>query len=421
MFSVQTKLQSKLYEYKHLRDGYTSKKEPKSSSTPINGEPQFKKPKPDPPSSSSSSSSKKDWSVSIIKKDTNSFFNQQTKNSLALIKKKRASKVLTPDWHAPWKLKRVIAGHLGWVRAVAVDWSNEWFATGAADRTIKIWDLASGQLKLTLTGHIATLRAICISKSSPYMFSAAEDKTVKCWDLEVNKVIRHYHGHLSAVYCMALHPTLDVLITGGRDSVARVWDIRTREEVHILTGHKNTVSSVIAQSAEPQVVTGGMDCAMRLWDLAAGKTRATITNHKKSIRSLAFHPTQYAFVSGAADNLKKWKCPNGKFLQNFSGHNAIINTMSINNENVLISGGDNGTLQFWDWKTAHCYQKINTIAQSGSLSSELGIFCSTFDHSGSRLITGEADKTIKVWAPDDKATPETHPVKSFKPNVNRRY
>ena len=41
-----------------------------------------------------------------------------------------------------------------WVRSVAVEPGNEWFATGSADRTIKIWDLASGQLKLTLTGHI---------------------------------------------------------------------------------------------------------------------------------------------------------------------------------------------------------------------------------------------------------------------------
>jgi pleiotropic regulator 1 len=41
-----------------------------------------------------------------------------------------------------------------WVRCLAFDSSNEWFVTGSADRTIKVWDLASGQLKLTLTGHI---------------------------------------------------------------------------------------------------------------------------------------------------------------------------------------------------------------------------------------------------------------------------
>ena len=41
-----------------------------------------------------------------------------------------------------------------WVRSLAFDPSNEWFCTGSADRTIKIWDVATGQLKLTLTGHI---------------------------------------------------------------------------------------------------------------------------------------------------------------------------------------------------------------------------------------------------------------------------
>jgi hypothetical protein len=35
--------------------------------------------------------------------------------------------------------------------------------------------------------------------------------------------------------------------------------------------------------------------------------------------------------------------------------------------------------------------------QPGSLDAEAGIFTSTFDMSGSRLITGEADKTIKIW------------------------
>lgn len=33
---------------------------------------------------------------------------------------------------------QVISGHLGWVRSIAVDPSNEWFATGSGDRTIKV-------------------------------------------------------------------------------------------------------------------------------------------------------------------------------------------------------------------------------------------------------------------------------------------
>lgn len=136
-----------------------------------------------------------------------------------------------PEWHKPWKLHKVISGHLGWVRSVAVEPNNKWFVTGSGDRTIKIWDLASGQLRLTLTGHISTVRGLAVSPRHPYLFSCGEDKMVKCWDLETNKVIRHYHGHLSGVYTLALHPTLDVLVTGGRDGVARVWDMRTRSNM----------------------------------------------------------------------------------------------------------------------------------------------------------------------------------------------
>lgn len=71
---------------------------------------------------------------------------------------------------------RVISGHLGWVRSVAVEPGNKWFATGAGDRVIKIWDLASGELKLSLTGHISTVRGLAVSSRHPYLFSCGEDK-----------------------------------------------------------------------------------------------------------------------------------------------------------------------------------------------------------------------------------------------------
>lgn len=134
-------------------------------------------------------------------------------SSRAIVARRAAAPVPEPRWHAPWTLMRVISGHLGWVRCVAVDPGNEWFVTGAADRTIKFWDLASGTLKLTLTGHVNTVRALAVSARHPYLYSAGEDKAVKCWDLENNKVIRSYHGHLSGVYSLALHPTLDLLFT----------------------------------------------------------------------------------------------------------------------------------------------------------------------------------------------------------------
>ncbi|MGH0161645.1 UNVERIFIED_CONTAM: hypothetical protein FKN15_041776 [Acipenser sinensis] len=231
-----------------------------------------------------------------------------TKNSSLMAKK--APTMPKPQWHPPWKLYRVISGHLGWVRSIAVEPGNQWFVTGSGDRTIKIWDLASGKLKLSLTGHISTVRGVAISSRSPYLFSCGEDKQVKCWDLEYNKVIRHYHGHLSAVYGIDLHPTIDVLVTCSRDSTARTPLSRVTLKV-----------SLVAKE-------------------------------------------QFA------------------------------NSFSL---------ADNGTIHMWDWRTGYNFQRIHAAVQPGSLDSESGIFACMFDHSESRLITAEADKTIKVYREDDTA------------------
>lgn len=302
--------------------------------------------------------------------------------SRAILARRQPAAVPEPKWHAPWKLMRVISGHLGWVRAIAVEPGNEWFVTGGGDRLIKVWDLASGTLKVTLTGHINAVRGLAVSSRHPYMFSAGEDKQVFCWDLEYNKVIRKYTGHLSGVYSLALHPTLDVVLTGGRDSVCRVWDMRTRTQVHVLSGHDNSITSILANGSAPEVITGSQDSTIRTWDLAAGKVRSVLTHHKKGVRGMASHPKEWAFMSGAADNIKKWALPDSTFVRNFSGHNSIINSLALNADDVLVSGGDDGSMHFWDYKTGYRFQSGVTKPQPGSLDCETGVFASTFDQTG---------------------------------------
>lgn len=313
------------------------------------------------------------------------------------------------ECHRPWKLTKVLEGHKGWVRAIAIDPKNEWLASGAGDCTIKFWDMASGKLKISLPGHISTVRGLAMSPHHPLLFSCGEDKKVKCWNLERNKSICEYHGHRAGVYALALHPTIDVLCTAGRDKVVHIWDRRTRTAIRTLEGHTEAVNDVKCQEIDPQVLSSSLDGTIRVWDLRAGKVMRVLTHHKHGVRALAVHSEEFTFASASKDQIKTWKCPESALVRNFQGHSGIINTLSINsNNNVMFSGGDDGLLTFWNWKTGHKVQQQKNTPHTGSLGAEAEVFCSAFDKTGSQLIIGCADKTLKVYKEDKNAALESY-------------
>lgn len=312
-----------------------------------------------------------------------------------------------------WKLDKVVLGHTGQVCSVTMDPFNSFYVTGSSDKTIKFWDLSNNKLQLTLSGHIMSITDLKISDRHPYLFSCSEDKTIKCWDLEKNQIIRNFHGHLSSIYSIDLHPELNLLFSGGRDSSIRVWDIRTRYPIHILNGHKNSINKIIVQNKEPQIMSCSMDSTVKSWDLVSGKCNNTLTFHSKSIRAFILNDETEEIVTSSSDGIKKFKLPNFKYLKDYqfwnedqhnvvNEGNLIINTMSIHKESDLIfSGCEDGKFGFWNFKSGKMFQNDIQIPIPGSLDSENGILCSTFDQSGERLVTGNVDKSIRVWKKTD--------------------
>ncbi|KEG12825.1 pleiotropic regulator 1 [Trypanosoma grayi] len=315
-----------------------------------------------------------------------------------------------------WKMSKVLVGHRGWVWSAAVDPTNSWFATGGGDGVVKVWDLTTGALKLNLTGHKEGVRAISLSTLSPYMFSCSDDHSVKCWDLERNEIIRDFHGHKGSVHCVSAHPSLDIVVSGGRDKTVRVWDVRTRSCVHLLVGHTDSVMSIAAQQADPQVISGGSDGMVYLWDIAAGRAFTRLTRHKKPVRGLAIN-REGTLVSCGADHIRVWSLPKGEFLFNAPTTTATANSSAdggaepeepscyrwsccaFSPRNVLAVGSQEGRLAFYDWSHARRppFQLTKTRSIPGTLPGEGGINCVVFDASGSRMITAESDKSVKVW------------------------
>jgi WD40 repeat protein len=70
-----------------------------------------------------------------------------------------------------------------------VSWSPDGgtLASASLDKTVRLWDAASGKELATLTGHTGAVRSVSWSPDGKTLASASEDKTVKLWDASPRK------------------------------------------------------------------------------------------------------------------------------------------------------------------------------------------------------------------------------------------
>src|SRR6185369_4161530 len=86
------------------------------------------------------------------------------------------------------------------------------------DKTLKVWDLASGQLVATLQGHGSFVTACAMSPDGRCVVSASYDETFKVWDLESHKCLFTHRGN--TMY-LSVAATATAIIAG--DAAGSVW------------------------------------------------------------------------------------------------------------------------------------------------------------------------------------------------------
>ncbi|MEH2117304.1 hypothetical protein [Nostoc sp.] len=61
--------------------------------------------------------------------------------------------------------------------------NGEYIASGSDDKTVKVWQLNTGELIHTFNGHSAEVYAIAFSADGKTLVSGGKDKTIKIWQL----------------------------------------------------------------------------------------------------------------------------------------------------------------------------------------------------------------------------------------------
>jgi WD40 repeat protein len=66
---------------------------------------------------------------------------------------------------------------------VAFSSDGKTVVSGSADRTLRVWDVASGQILRILQGHTDAVRAIAYSPDGKLVASGSNDNTIRVWPI----------------------------------------------------------------------------------------------------------------------------------------------------------------------------------------------------------------------------------------------
>ncbi len=332
--------------------------------------------------------------------------------------------------HRPWTARWVrgqqphphyIAGrHDIWVNAVAVGELNGCpvIVSGGEDRTVRVWDLESGQPVLgPLTGHHGPVSAVTVGErhGRPVIVSGSEDGTVRVWDLESGQPVlvigqltddRPGFGPANRVKAVAVGERhgRPVIVSGSSDGTVRVWDLESgHPALKPLSGGILGVNAVAVGelNGRPVIVSGGDDGTVRVWDLESGQlVLKPLSGHDRvsavAVGELNGRPV---IVSGGHDEtVRVWDLESGQpVLDPLTGHHGAVSAVAVgelNGRPVIVSGGWDWALRVWDLESG---QPVLVIGQLSGHDNGLTAVAVGVRHGCPVIVSGSWDRTVRVW------------------------
>ncbi|CAM4557230.1 unnamed protein product [Leuciscus chuanchicus] len=189
----------------------------------------------------------------------------------------------------------------------------------------------------------------------------------------------------------------DLFIPLGVCLVARV----PTKAIYTLDAHELGINAVRFSTSSNLLATGGTDRVIKLWDIEAGtlQNRGTLDGSNEGITSIEFDPTGTRILAASYDKSALfWRLEDSVPKVTLTGHSRKVTAAKFKfSQRQVVTGSADRTVKIWDLQRAACIQTIEVLS-----------FCSDVVCSEYLIISSHYDRKIRFW--DSRAATCTQEV-----------
>ena len=310
----------------------------------------------------------------------------------------------------------------------------------------------------TLSGHASPILCCSFSPSGQLLATGAGDKTCRLWDMDSETPLHTLTGHAGWVLCAEWEPRERQLATGGMDGQVWIWDAldprrtgrrgwgsRTGQQVdeqlapegrklsvserraarhaappgRMLRGHTKWVTSlawepVHRNAQSPRLASSSKDGTVRVWNVASRGIDFVLGGHSASVNAVRWGGDGAIYTASSDRTVKVWNDQDGRLIRSLQDHAHWVNTLALSTDYVLRTGPYDPRGKYQSEMEARLRAGASEDEEAKHAGEAAQERYSEATSSGQRpelLVSGSDDHTLFLWPPQTAGQEKEHPPK----------